>query len=105
MASLKELYVSVIYVSMYVIYVVRNDNEIDRNIDGTAILFLLHPELSRERSIRFLLFEIKRVFVYISTIFKLTELFILNLFIPNVYANKKLFKKKGYKIVYKGFKL
>jgi len=40
-----------------------------------------HPELTRERSIQFLLFEIKRVFVYISTIFKLTDLFILYFFI------------------------
>ena len=35
-----------------------------------------HPELTRERSIRSLLFEIKRVFVYNSTVFKLTDLFI-----------------------------
>ena len=49
----------------------------------------LHPELTRERSIRFLLFEIKRVFVYNSTIFKLTDLFTLYFFIQNVYANKK----------------
>jgi len=59
----------------------------------------VHPELTRERSIRFLLFEIKRVFVYISTIFKLTDLFILYFFIQNVYANKKIFKIKGYKIM------
>ena len=53
-----------------------------------------HPELTRERSIRFLLFEIKHVFVYISTIFKLTDLFILYFFIQNVYANKNYLRKK-----------
>ena len=58
-------------------------------------------ELTIERSISFLLFEIKRVFVYNSTIFKLTDLFILYFFIQNVHANKKVFKKKGYKIMYK----
>ena len=35
-----------------------------------------HPELTRERSIRFLLFEIKSVFVYNSTVFWLTDLFV-----------------------------
>ena len=50
----------------------------------------------------FLLFEIKCVFVYISTIFKVTDLFILYFFIQNVYTNKKLFKNKGYKVMYNG---
>ena len=49
------------------------------------------------RSIRFLLFEIKRVFVNNSTSIKLTDLFILHFFIQNVYADKK-----GFKITYKG---
>jgi len=40
--------------------------------------------------------------VYNSTLFKLTDLFILYFFIQNVYANKKLFQKKGYKVMYKG---
>ena len=40
-----------------------------------------HTELTTERSILFLLFEIKRAFVYISTIFKLTDLIILYFFI------------------------
>jgi len=48
-----------------------------------------HPELTRERSHWFLFFEIKRVFVYNSTVFKLTDLFVLYFFIQNVYANKK----------------
>jgi len=61
-----------------------------------------HLELTRERSIRFLLFEIKSVFVYNSTVFKLTDFFILYFFIQNVYANKKVEKKKGYKIMYEG---
>ena len=34
--------------------------------------------------------------------FRLTDLFILYFFIQNVHANKKLFKKKGYTIMYKG---
>ena len=46
--------------------------------------------------------EIKRVLVYNSTLFKLTDFFILCFFIQNAYANKKLFQKKGYKIMYKG---
>ena len=51
----------------------------------------------RVRSIRFLLFEIKRVFVYNSTSFKLTDLFIFYFFIQNVNADKN-----GYKIMYNG---
>ena len=39
--------------------------------------------------------------VYTSTLFKLTDLFILYFFI-HIYANKKLFQKKDYKIMYKG---
>ena len=35
-----------------------------------------HPKLTRVRNIRYFLFEIKRVLVYDSTIFKLTDLFI-----------------------------
>ena len=48
------------------------------------------------------LFEIKRVLVYNSTILKITDLYILYFFIQIVYANKKLFQKKGYKIMCKG---
>ena len=66
------------------------------HIENTGIP--IHTELT----ILLLLFEIKRVFVYISTIFKLTDLFILYFFIQNIYTNKKLFKKKGYKVMYKG---
>jgi len=47
-------------------------------------------------------YSVSSVFVYISTIFKLTDLFILYFFIQNIYTNKKLFKKKGYKVMYKG---
>ena len=57
------------------------------------------PELTRERSILFLSFEIKRVFVYNSTVFRLTDLFSLYFFIQNVNANKKVFKIKGYTIM------
>ena len=58
---------------------------------------LHHTELTPKRSILFRLFEIKRVFVYISTIFKLTDLFIL-------YFSFKMYMptKKGDKIMYKG---
>ena len=55
---------------------------------------LCHPGLTRVSSIRFLLFEIKRVFVYNSTIFYLTDLFILYFFLQNAYADKKVFLKK-----------
>ena len=34
-----------------------------------------------------------------STVFKLTDMFILYFFIQDVHANKKLLKKKGYKIM------
>ena len=50
-----------------------------------------HPELTRVRSIWFLLFEIKRVLVYNLTILKPIDLFILYFFIQNVYADKKVF--------------
>ena len=46
-------------------------------------------------SIWFLLFEIKRVLVYNSTIFYLTDLFILYFFIQNAHADKKVSKTKG----------
>ena len=44
----------------------------------------------------------KRVFVYNSTVFKFTDLFISYSFIQNIYANKKLFQIKGYKNMQKG---
>ena len=57
-----------------------------------------HSGLIRVRSIWCLLFEIKRVLVYNSTIFKLTDLFILYFFIQNVYADEKVFLKKTTKL-------
>ena len=66
-------------------------------LHGSNIAF--HPELTRERSIRFLLFEIKHVFVYNLTVFRLTDLFILYFFNQNVYVNNKVFQIKGYKIM------
>ena len=42
------------------------------------------------------------VFVYISTIFKLTDLFILYFFIQNVYTNKNYLGKKGIKLCIRG---
>ena len=56
----------------------------------------------RERSIRFLKFEIKRVFVYNSTVFRLTDLLILYFFIQNINANKKIFWIKSYEIMFNG---
>ena len=57
-----------------------------RNLKGTP-----HPGLTRVRSIQFHLFEIKRVLAYNSTIFTLTDLFILYFFIQSLYADKKVF--------------
>ena len=58
-----------------------------------------HPELARVRSIWFLLFEIKRVLVYNSVIFKLTDLFILY---RKFCTEKKYLRKKAKKLMYKG---
>ena len=55
----------------------------------------LHPGLTRVRSIRFLLFEIKRILVYNSTIFYLTDLSIQYFFIQNAYADKKYPRQKA----------
>ena len=62
---------------------------ISPNQRAPANIWPHRPELTRERSIRFLLFEIKCVFVYNSTDFRLTDLFVLYFSIQNVYANKK----------------
>ena len=51
-----------------------------------------HPGLTRVNSIRFLLFEIKRVLVFNSRIFQLRDLFMLFFFIQNVHSDKKVFK-------------
>ena len=56
------------------------------------------PGLTRVKSLRFLLFEIKRGLVYNSTIFKLTNLFIFYFFIQNVNANKKYLRKETNKV-------
>ena len=53
-------------------------------------------------SIRFLLFEIKRVLVFNLIIIYFTDLFMFYIFILNAYANKKVFKKKGWKIMFNG---
>ena len=58
----------------------------------SSMFIVYNTELTTERSILLLLFEI----------LKLTDLFILYFFIQNVYANKKLFKKKGYKVMSNG---
>ena len=59
-----------------------------------TITLTTHPGLTRVSSIRFLLFEIKRVLVYNSTILKLTDLFILFFFIQNAYDDKIVFMMK-----------
>ena len=59
-----------------------------------TITLTTQPGLTRVSSIWFLLFEIKRVLVYNSTIFKLTDLFIFFFFIQSAYADKKVFMKK-----------
>ena len=53
----------------------------------------LEPRHTGLTSIRFLLFEIKRVLVFNSIIIYFTDLFILH--IQNAYPNKNVFKKKG----------
>jgi len=57
-------------------------------------IYLKHPALTRVSSIRFLLFEIKRVLVYNSTILYLTHFFVLYFFLQNAYADKKVFENK-----------
>ena len=55
---------------------------------------LSRPGLTRVKGIRFLLFEIIRVLVYILTIFKVTDFFVLYfLFKPYMPAKKYLRKK------------
>ena len=51
------------------------------------------PWTNRVGSIRFLLFEIKRVLVYNLTAFYLTDLFILYFFVQTAYADQKYFRK------------
>ena len=55
----------------------------------------LYPRLTRVRSIRFLLFEIKHILVYNSTIFYLTDLSFQYFFIQNAYADKKYPRQKA----------
>ena len=58
--------------------------------------------LTRVKSIRFLLFEIKRVLFINSTIFKLTD-FLYHTFPFKMYIpTKKLFKNKGKQIMFNG---
>ena len=70
-----------------------------------------HPELTRVRSIRFLLFEIKRVLVYTSTLFKhswrdnllIYGFVVPHFFIQNMYMPlKKYSGKKANKICLMG---
>ena len=52
-----------------------------------------HPELTRERWIRFLLFEIKCILVYNSTLFNRRGLSALYFLFQSVYVNKKVYKE------------
>ena len=54
---------------------------------------IIHPKLTRVRSIWFLLLEIKRVLVYNSTIFKLTDLFILYFHSKRIYRQKSIYEE------------
>jgi len=86
---------------------------LDLHIDGLGSPFLYkpgqpsrsgvyHTGLTRVSSIRFLLFEIKRVLVFNSIIIYFTDLFILYIFIQNAYADKKVFNKKANKLCLMG---
>ena len=55
----------------------------------------LYPRLTRVRSIRFLLFEIKHILVYNSTIFFLIDLSFQYFFIQNAYDDKKYPRQKA----------
>ena len=57
-------------------------------------ILAVHPGLTRVRSILFLSFEIKRVLVYNSAIFKPTDLFILYFFIENVYTDQNVLRTR-----------
>ena len=57
---------------------------------------------SRVSSIRFLLFEIKRVLVFNSKINYFTDLFILYIFIQMHMPTKKFLRKKAYKLCLMG---
>ena len=61
-----------------------------------------HPELTRVRSIWFLLFEIKRVLVCNSRLFKLTDLFILYFSFKMWMPTKKYLRKKVKKLCRRG---
>ena len=56
--------------------------------------FTIHPGLTTVRSIRFLLFEIKRVLVYSLTIFKLTGFLFLLFHSTCICRQKKCFRKR-----------
>ena len=68
----------------------------------TLDLSVYHTGLTRVSSIRFLLFEIKRVLVFNSIIIFFTDLFVLYIFIQNAYVNKKVCKKKTNKLCLMG---
>jgi len=62
----------------------------------------IHPGLTRVRSIRFLLFEIKRMLVYNSTSFDLTDLFISTFSLKMHMPTKKYPKQKAKKLCLTG---
>ena len=56
----------------------------------TLLYIRVHTELTRVSSIRFLEYEIKRVFIFNSIIIYFTDLIILFIFIQNAYADKNV---------------
>ena len=68
------------------------------NVQSRILNILAHPGLTRVRGIRFLLFEIIRVLVYILTIFKLTDLFVIYFLLKVYMPAKKYLRKKAEKL-------
>ena len=64
----------------------------------TKLKYFSHPRLTRDRGIRFLLFEFLRALVYNQTIFKLTDLFVLDFSFKMHLPAKKCLMKKAKKL-------
>ena len=63
---------------------------------------LHHTELTTKRSILFRLFEIKRVFVYNSTLFKLTDFLFYAFLFKMHMPTKHYLRKKAVKLCIRG---
>ena len=64
----------------------------------TKLKYFSHPRLTRDRGIRFLLFEFLRALVYNQTIFKLTDLLVLDFSFKMHLPAKKCLMKKAKKL-------